>query len=206
MIMMMMVVVVFISFSFQIWKKLTDWRKHKLNAMIVCSTSNSLDVKQNHDHAPNSVLHFNIQTHPTYNFHISKFQPFSYISSSEHVWCNTFHHISYISTNLTFQNPKTFHTSQHPSLSLMLQHCKTSNTFLHPSVSLTLQHCKTCTTALTNAVTEHISYSLHLDMSSACQLPSISHIFLLSQHISYFPESKCSSWTGTSFNNVTFSK
>ena len=52
------------------------------------------------------LVHFNIQTHLSYNFHISKFQPISYISSSEHVWCKAFQQISYISTNLTFQNPK----------------------------------------------------------------------------------------------------
>jgi hypothetical protein len=156
------------------------------------------------------LVYFNIQTHLSYNFHISKFQPISYISSSEHVWFNTFQHISYSSTNLTFQNPKTFHTFQHPCLSLMLQHCKTSNTFLHPSVSLILPHCKTCFPA-----SHHSSYKFsnqtHLIYSAFGHvfcLPASRHIswFFLSQHISYISESKCSSWTGTSFNNVTFSK
>jgi len=39
-------------------KKTYGRRKRKLSAMIVCSTSNSLDIKQNHDHAPNSARTF----------------------------------------------------------------------------------------------------------------------------------------------------
>lgn len=100
------------------------------------------------------LINFNLQTRLSHIFHISKIQPISYIPLSEYIFClPEFQHISYISTNLTFQNPKMSRTLQHP------------------------------TTALTNSVTKHISYILHLNISYAVIFPAYLIVLNISAYL-----------------------